>query len=330
MLSQGHIIASHALRSSPARTGIVVTNAQKSLRATFLARTTYNYLADMKIKAVISSSLLFLVPLLTFVCWQILSAQTAEHPGQHAANQAQNQAAPQEQSAPATGKMPPGMNMPEMDMPGMNTGDADKSSDNHAESGAMHAMQPGHHMDGAHMRMTPIARQLPTTSLAPIRSPRRCANRSSRTATTAWRSLKATKFSCPIFPRPSITSPIIGMGFSRASPSIPRAPLPCSTRKPKAGYELVGAMYTAPRSATLEQLDERVPLGIASWHVHTNFCVPRQGQSAHADWTKFGLTGSISTPEACSEAGGKFYPQIFGWMVHVYPFETSRAKVWGQ
>ena len=70
-------------------------------------------------KALISSSLLFLAPLLTFACSQILSAQTAEHPGQHASNQAQNQAqnqaTPQEQSAPATGKMPPGMNMPGMD-----------------------------------------------------------------------------------------------------------------------------------------------------------------------------------------------------------------------
>jgi hypothetical protein len=119
-------------------------------------------------------------------------------------------------------------------------------------------------------------------------------------------------------------------GFLEGFTFDPARPTSLLYKKTKDGYELVGAMYTAPRSATLEQLDERVPLGIASWHVHTNLCVPRQGQSAHADWTKFGLTGSISTPEACSEAGGRFYPQIFGWMVHVYPFETSRAKVWGQ
>jgi hypothetical protein len=119
-------------------------------------------------------------------------------------------------------------------------------------------------------------------------------------------------------------------GFLEGFTFDPARPTSLLYKKTKDGYELVGAMYTAPRSATLEQLDERVPLGIASWHVHTNLCVPRQGQAAHADWTKFGLTGSISTPEACSEAGGRFYPQIFGWMVHVYPFETSRAKVWGQ
>ena len=45
---------------------------------------------------------------------------------------------------------------------------------------------------------------------------------------------------------------------------------------------------------------------------------------------KRGLTGSIVTKEACSEAGGTFYPVIFGWMVHVYPFEDTREKIWGQ
>ncbi|MDF2773917.1 MAG: hypothetical protein K0S86_3414, partial [Geminicoccaceae bacterium] len=32
---------------------------------------------------------------------------------------------------------------------------------------------------------------------------------------------------------------------------------------------LVGAMYTAPKDATPDELNERVPLGIARWHLHT-------------------------------------------------------------
>ena len=56
--------------------------------------------------------------------------------------------------------------------------------------------------------------------------------------------------------------------------------------------------------------------------------MPKKGESAVTDWKKFGLAGSISTPEACAEAGGRFFPQIFGWMVHVYPFETSKDKIW--
>ena len=43
---------------------------------------------------------------------------------------------------------------------------------------------------------------------------------------------------------------------------------------------------------------------------------------------KFGLMGSISTLEACEAAGGKFLPHVFGWMVHVYPYETDPKDIW--
>jgi hypothetical protein len=43
---------------------------------------------------------------------------------------------------------------------------------------------------------------------------------------------------------------------------------------------------------------------------------------------QFGLQGSISTREACDAAGGKFVPQIFGWMVHVYPLEQKPEDIW--
>ncbi|PWT79789.1 MAG: hypothetical protein C5B57_13320 [Blastocatellia bacterium] len=99
-------------------------------------------------------------------------------------------------------------------------------------------------------------------------------------------------------------------------------------RKTKGGYELVGAMYTAPRDATENDLDMRVPLSIAQWHAHVNICLPRQGTAPTADWTKFGPGGSISTADACAAAGGRFLPQLFGWMVHVYPFEQTMEKIW--
>jgi hypothetical protein len=78
------------------------------------------------------------------------------------------------------------------------------------------------------------------------------------------------------------------------------------------GYELVGAMYTAPRGASEAKLDQRVPLSIARWHRHINFCLPSRSQRATADWTKFGPAGSIATKAACDAAGGRFYPQVFG------------------
>ena len=94
------------------------------------------------------------------------------------------------------------------------------------------------------------------------------------------------------------------------------------------GYVLVGAMYTARKRASEEDLNERVPLSVARWHKHVNFCLPPRGTPwKDADMTKFGF-GSIATESACEQAGGRWFPQIFGWMLHVYPFESDSAKVW--
>ncbi|MGH9818402.1 MAG: hypothetical protein ACRD6I_20250 [Candidatus Acidiferrales bacterium] len=101
-------------------------------------------------------------------------------------------------------------------------------------------------------------------------------------------------------------------------------------RKHTTGYELIGMMYTAPRRFSEAQLDERVPLSIARWHQHVNICLPSgtAAERARADWTRFGFTGSIATEAACKEAGGRWHPVIFGWMVHVYPFEQTQEKIW--
>jgi hypothetical protein len=110
----------------------------------------------------------------------------------------------------------------------------------------------------------------------------------------------------------------------------PARPTSLLYKKTKTGYDLIGAMYTMPKRVTEDQLNARVPLSVAQWHLHTKLCMPPKDQRAHADWTRFGFQGSITAKEACSEAGGIYYPVIFGWMVHVYPFEESREKIWGQ
>jgi hypothetical protein len=96
------------------------------------------------------------------------------------------------------------------------------------------------------------------------------------------------------------------------------------------GYKLVGVMYTAPYRAREAELDRRVPLSIARWHLHTNLCLPPTGNRDEIGTPggKFGLQGSITTAEECNAEGGRFLPHIFGWMVHVYPYETSPAKIW--
>jgi hypothetical protein len=95
-------------------------------------------------------------------------------------------------------------------------------------------------------------------------------------------------------------------------------------------YKLIGVMYTAPKNSTWNDLDQRIPLSIAQWHAHINLCMPPSDRKGEA-WgpnAKFGLVGSITTKDACDAAGGKFMPQIFGWMVHVYPFEQKPEDIW--
>jgi len=99
--------------------------------------------------------------------------------------------------------------------------------------------------------------------------------------------------------------------------------------------ELVGAMFTAPRRFTPEKLDERVPLSIARWHKHVNWCVPKRGDAKRwfeqADGAPvFGPESPIATKEACERVGGVFHPVLFGWMLHANVFEgDDAAHIWG-
>jgi hypothetical protein len=100
-------------------------------------------------------------------------------------------------------------------------------------------------------------------------------------------------------------------------------------------YRLVGAMYTAPRWFSLAQLNERVPLSVAQWHEHTNWCLPPRGarnrilERGSDGRPLFGPNGSIATESACQAAGGRFFPQLLGWMVHVHPMAGDPGAVWG-
>jgi hypothetical protein len=93
-------------------------------------------------------------------------------------------------------------------------------------------------------------------------------------------------------------------------------------------FALVGAMYTAPKDATWDELDDRVPLGIARWHLHTNMCIPRLRETER--WREiadgkpvFGPVSPIATREACDAVDGRFDPVVFNWMVHANVFEDD-------
>jgi len=109
----------------------------------------------------------------------------------------------------------------------------------------------------------------------------------------------------------------------------PAKPTSLLYKKVDGEYRLEGAMYTAPKQLSEEQLNERIPLSIAHWHEHVNLCMPPKDVPVRqADWSQFGLRGAIATRDACDAAGGRWMPIVFNWMVHVYPYESEPAKIW--
>ncbi len=98
------------------------------------------------------------------------------------------------------------------------------------------------------------------------------------------------------------------------------------------GFELIGAMYADRARATEDDLDRRIPLSVAHWHEHVNWCVPPRGEPARWRETRngaplFGPKSPIADAAACAAVGGRFLPRIFGWMVHVQAFVSDDPRV---
>ncbi len=97
---------------------------------------------------------------------------------------------------------------------------------------------------------------------------------------------------------------------------------------------LVGAMYTMPKRASLDRLNDRVPLGIARWHEHVNWCLPPKGKESRLAERRdgepvFGPDSPIATKAECDAVGGRFFANLGGWMVHANVFEgDDLATVW--
>jgi hypothetical protein len=146
---------------------------------------------------------------------------------------------------------------------------------------------------------------------------------------------KALADGCRIFlpniPQPLYHSTNYSNGREAATHFDPLKPTSLLYKKTSdGGYELIGVMYTDRVGASQDELNERIPLSVARWHQHVNFCKASAGEwgGYFGPNAKFGLMGSISTRDACDAAGGFFLPHVLGWMVHVYPYESDPAKVW--
>ncbi|HTS34630.1 MAG TPA: hypothetical protein VMH04_03100 [Candidatus Solibacter sp.] len=229
----------------------------------------------------------------------------------------------------------PGMDMSGMhhDMAGMKDAPADKDEGEAGEH-VMHSME-GHMDMGPHMKMTALRPARPGD-----------AERAKQVADAARKASEkyldyhvalndGFKIFHPEIPQKMYHFTNYGYAMEAAFRFNPEHPTSLLYEKHGDDYKLIGVMYTAPKRLTEDQLDERIPLSVAQWHEHVNFCVapssmtPAEKKEAYLGKNaKFGLRGSIDNQAACDVAGGRFLPIIFNWMVHVYPFEKDQASVW--
>jgi hypothetical protein len=208
--------------------------------------------------------------------------------------------------------------MPEMTM----------SDEKASERAAVHDMTPGHHGTHAeHMTMTAMRQQTPedVQRANEVVAQLRIGIERYKDYHVALED--GFRIFLPGLPQPEYHFTSYRNGFLEAFTFDPARPTSLLYKKTPTGYDLVGAMYTMPKRASEEQLNARIPLSVAMWHLHTNLCMPPRDQRSATDWTKFGLQGAIATKDACELAGGRFSPVIFGWMVHVYPYEDSTDKI---
>jgi hypothetical protein len=219
-----------------------------------------------------------------------------------------------------------GMNMPGHDMSQMGADDSDGDANAHA----MHSME-GHHMEmGAHMKMTAL--RTPQSGDAEKAQQVVVAARGAMEKYKDYHVALNDGFKIfhPEVPQKQYHFTNYRNAFKAAMSFNPDLPTSLLYEKNGDDYRLVGVMYTAPKRFTEDDLNQRIPLSVAQWHEHVNFCAPPKDRKQEMLTTnpKFGLRGSIVTQADCDAAGGEFHPVIFNWMVHLYPLEKDSAQIW--
>lgn len=195
-----------------------------------------------------------------------------------------------------------------------------------------HAMSDRHHMDmGPHMRMTMLR---PATPEDQKRADEIVA--AARAALEKYKDYHAALADSfhPFLPQVKGQRMVHFTNYWYAAEAAlrfnPAHPTSLLYEKQGDGYKLIGAMYTASAMFTEDELNDRIPLSVVQWHMHVNLCMPpaNRRQEAIPPNARFGLAGSIATKEECDREGGHFLPRIFGWMVHMYPYEQTSDDIW--
>jgi hypothetical protein len=209
------------------------------------------------------------------------------------------------------------------DMSGMN-------NESDGNTAAMHSME-GHQMDmGPHMKMTTLRPAQPGDQDKADQIAQ-----AARATAEKYKDYKVAladgyKIFMPSVPQKQYHFTNYWNAFRARHNFDPARPTSLLYEKNGDGYKLIGVMYTAQKDASDDDLNSRIPLSIAQWHAHVNLCIPPRDRRREATPPngKFGLGGSIITKDECDAAGGRFMPQIFGWMVHVYPLEQKPEDIW--
>jgi hypothetical protein len=224
----------------------------------------------------------------------------------------------QEHQHPSSDAVHDAHSMAGMEMPNNSSSDARAEEEMNA---ATHLMS-SHHMEmGPHMKMTELWKAQPGDEERAKRVVEQAREVMSKYQDYHAALNDGFKIFLPNVPQHQYHFTNYWYGFEARRRFNPEHPTSLLYDKTPDGYKLAGVMYTASQKADEEELNDRIPLSVAQWHEHVNFCFPPKGHESEA-WQKnpkFGMAGSISTREACDAAGGRFVPLLFGWMVHVYP-----------
>jgi len=215
-------------------------------------------------------------------------------------------------------------NMPSMSMPDM------KGMSNDGSAHAMISMSDRKMDMGPHMKMTTLRDLKPGDQEKADQVVVSARNAAEKYVDYKVALADGYKIFLPNLPQKQYHFTNYRYAFEAAIQFNPEHPTSLLYEKDGDQYKLIGVMYTAPKNSNWNELDQRIPLSIAQWHAHINLCLPPPERKKEA-WgpnAKFGLAGSITSKADCDDAGGKFMPQIFGWMVHVYPLEQKPEDIW--
>jgi len=228
----------------------------------------------------------------------------------------------------------PGMDMSHHDMSNIKNMPMDRDQDNDAAAPAMHSMEGQMDM-GPHMKMTTLRQPKPGDAARAQQVADAARKVSEKYLDYHTALADGFQIFLPNVPQKMYHFTNYGYAMEARIRFNPEHPTSLLYEKHGDDYKLIGVMYTAPKSYAEDDLDQRIPLSVAQWHEHINFCAPpanmppsEKREKMLGPKAQFGLKGSISTEEACGAAGGTFRPVIFNWMVHVYPFEKDSASMW--